>query len=78
MRRALDPELEGLLKKMLALPAEARAALAGSLLDSLDGSVEEGAEAAWEAEIARRIAELDSRGVTPIPWSEARRSLLNS
>jgi putative addiction module component (TIGR02574 family) len=78
MQHAVDPELEGLLKKMLALPPEARAALAGSLLDSLDDSVEEGAEAAWEAEIVRRIAELDSGGVTPIPWSEARRSLLES
>jgi len=77
MQRAVDSELEGLLKKMLPLPAEARAALAGSLLDSLDDTVEEGAEAAWEAEVARRIEALDSGGVVPIPGSEARRSLLN-
>jgi len=34
-----------LLKKALALPPEARPALAGSLLDSLDTVVHEGAEA---------------------------------
>ena len=72
MRRVVDSELEALLKKVLALPVEARAALAGSLLNSLD----QGAAAAWEVEIARRIGDLDSGAVAPIPWSEARRSLL--
>ncbi len=38
---------EIILKDALALPTEARAALAGSLLDSLDGEVDEDAEAAW-------------------------------
>lgn len=77
MRHVKDPELDELLKKVLSLPPDARAALAGSLLDSLDDSVEEGAESAWEAEIARRVVELDSGGVAPIPWSEARRSILH-
>ena len=77
MRRVKDPELDELLRRVMALPPEARAAIAGSLLDSLDGSVEEGAAAAWEAEIARRIVQLDSGAVAPIPWAEARRSLLH-
>jgi putative addiction module component (TIGR02574 family) len=72
-----DPELDDLLRKVLALSPEARAAIAGSLLDSLDGPVEEGAAAEGEAEIARRIVQLDSCAVTPIPWSEVRRSLLH-
>ena len=76
MRRVVDSEFEALLEKVLALPVEARAALAGCLLDSLDGSFGEGAAAAWEVEIARRTMDLDSGGVAPIPWSEARRSLL--
>ena len=64
-----------LLKEALKLPPEARAALAGSLIDSLDQEVDEGAEAAWEAEIERRLTELDSGSVKPVPWSEARRRI---
>ena len=64
-----------LLREALKLPPEARAALAGSLIDSLDQEVDEGAEAAWEAEIERRLAELDSGSVKPVPWSEARRRI---
>jgi putative addiction module component (TIGR02574 family) len=64
-----------LLKRALALPAEARAALAGSLLESLDDRMDASAEEAWRDEIARRIAELDSGKVKPIPWAEARREI---
>jgi putative addiction module component (TIGR02574 family) len=64
-----------LLKKALALPAEARAALAGSLLESLDDTVDASAEQEWNQEIARRIQELDSGKVKPIPWAEARRQV---
>ena len=67
-----------ILKEALKLPTAARAALAGSLLDSLDQEVDEGAEAAWEAEIERRLAELDSGRVRPIPWAEARRRILRT
>jgi putative addiction module component (TIGR02574 family) len=61
-----------ILKQALKLPPEARAALAGSLLDSLDESLDLDAESAWEAEIAARIREIDERKVTLIPWAEAR------
>lgn len=61
-----------LLKEALKLPPEARAALAGSLLDSLDQEVDEDAEAAWQVEIERRLRELDSGAVKLIPWSQAR------
>jgi len=57
----------------MKLPPEARAALAGSLIESLDRGVDEGAEAEWEAEITRRLTELDSFQASPIPWSEVRR-----
>ncbi len=62
-------------KKALALPAEARAALAGSLLESLEDTLDASAEEEWSQEIARRIAELDSGKVKPIPWAEARRQI---
>ena len=41
---AMTREVSDLLKKALALPPEARAALAGSLLESLDDTVDESAE----------------------------------
>lgn len=64
-----------LLREALELPPEARAALAGSLIDSLDDEVDEGVEAAWDAEIARRIQELDEGKVKLVPWAEVRRRL---
>ena len=64
-----------ILKEALALPTEARAALAGSLLDSLDTEVDEDAEAAWAAEVNRRVAELDTAAVKTMPWAEVRRRL---
>lgn len=64
------------LAEALRLPAEARAALAGQLIESLDQSVDEDAEAAWSEEIARRIEDLDRGRVKTVPWSVARRRIL--
>lgn len=64
-----------LLREAMELPPEARAALAGSLIDSLDDQVDDDAEMAWDAEIARRIRELDEGKVKLVPWAEARRRL---
>jgi putative addiction module component (TIGR02574 family) len=61
-----------LLQKALSLSDEERAALAGSLLDSLDSTVEEATENAWNQEIARRIADLDSGKAQTVPWEEIR------
>src|SRR5947207_6824937 len=66
-------EAAEILKDALALPSEARAALAGSLLESLDTEVDEAAEAAWATEVNRRLAELDSDAVNTIPWAQVRR-----
>jgi putative addiction module component (TIGR02574 family) len=71
----MTQELSEVLKKALALPAEARAALAGSLLESLEETLDASAEEEWSQEIARRIAELDSGKVKPIPWGEARQQI---
>ncbi|HET9887918.1 MAG TPA: addiction module protein [bacterium] len=64
-----------ILKQALKLPSEARAALAGYLLDSLDAPPDPGVEAAWESEIAIRARQVDSSSVQMIPWSEARRKI---
>jgi len=71
----MTQEVSDLLKKALALPQEARAALAGSLLESLDDTVDASVEEAWKHEIAQRIQELDSGKAKPIPWAEARRQI---
>ena len=63
------------LREALALPAEARAAIAGSLLDSLETEVDEDAEAAWATEVSRRLSELDRGAVKTIPWAEVRHRL---
>jgi putative addiction module component (TIGR02574 family) len=68
----MTEEVADLLKKALALPAEARAALAGSLLDTLDETADEDAEASWEREIASRIEQLDNGTAKTIPWAEVR------
>ena len=65
-----------LLEEALKLPVEARAALAGSLLDSLDDAVDEDAEEAWALEIARRLEEVQSGKVQAVPWAEARRRIV--
>lgn len=69
----MSPEIEELLKKAMALTPKARADLASSLIDSLDQTVDEDVEEAWQQEIARRVEELESGKVKTIPWTEVRR-----
>ena len=64
-----------LLSEALHLPIEARAALADSLLDSLDAEVDPNAEEAWRDEMYRRLQEIDSGSVQLIPWHDAKRRL---
>jgi len=64
-----------ILKEALKLPPEARAALAGTLLDSLDQEIDHEAESAWEMEIAKRVEAMDAGVVRTVPWSEARRQI---
>lgn len=66
-----------LLQEALELPQPARAALAASLIESLDEEVDENSEVAWAAEIARRIQEVKDGTVDMIPWAEARRIILH-
>lgn len=71
----MNREADELLKRVLRLPPEARAALAGGLIDSLDERIDEDAERAWETEVSRRVAELRESHVALIPWSEVRRRI---
>ena len=64
-----------LLVDALELPPEARAALAASLLESLEDQVDEGAELGWRTMIQRRAAELDSGAVRRVAWTDLRARL---
>jgi putative addiction module component (TIGR02574 family) len=64
-----------ILREALKLPPEARAAIAGSLLDSLDQIIDEDAESAWEDEVLLRLKEIDEGKVRLVPWAEARRQI---
>jgi putative addiction module component (TIGR02574 family) len=69
----MSPETDELLRKAMALPLEARAELACFLTDSLDETVDEGAEMAWQQEVVRRMDEIRSGKVKTIPWREVQR-----
>ena len=67
-----------ILEDALALPVEARARIAGSLIESLDEeAVDEHAEELWAAEIARRISEIDTGRVQLVPWPDVRKRLFD-
>ncbi len=68
----MTQEAAELLKKALALPVEERADLASTLIDSLDATIDENVEAAWQEEIRRRIEDVRSGKVSSIPWDDVR------
>jgi putative addiction module component (TIGR02574 family) len=69
----MTPEVSKLLEKALSLSIEEQEALADSLISNLGGKVDEGLEAAWEAEIGRRVGELDSGNARTTAWAEVRK-----
>ena len=64
-------------KEAAELSDEDRATLAGLLIESLEGEPDLDVEAAWAAEIEKRVAELDAGTVESIPWEQVRQRLLN-
>jgi putative addiction module component (TIGR02574 family) len=69
-----SPTLEKARSEALSLSEAERAELAHSLVASLDGPPDADAEAAWDAEIRRRLAEIDSGTAELIDREELRRS----
>ena len=67
--------LEGLSRDALVLPADQRIALAYRLLVSVEPEPEPGAVAAWEAEIAARMARFDRGESQGIPAADVFASL---
>lgn len=71
----MSPDVTDLLKKALALSAEERAALANTLLDSLE-TTDESVQEAWDEEVARRIRDLKAGKAVTVPWEQLHRELL--
>jgi putative addiction module component (TIGR02574 family) len=65
-------EVSKLLERALSLTLEEQEALADSLISNLGEKVDPGIQAAWEAEIEKRIADLDAGKATTTPWAEVR------
>ena len=66
---------EALLADALRLSPEVRAQLAAELLASLDGPADPDAEAAWAAEIERRVDAIEAGTVALEPWEDVRRRI---
>ena len=64
-------------KEAAELSDEDRATLAGLLIESLEGEPDLDVEAAWAAEIDKRVAELDASTVESIPWEQVRQRLVD-
>jgi putative addiction module component (TIGR02574 family) len=73
--RIVMTDFEVIAAAALALPEEQREDLLDRLLVSLDGPADEDVEQAWDAEIARRLEEVESGKEKGIPWEEVRRQL---
>lgn len=54
----------------LSLPEDKRAALAASLIQSLDTPVDQEVEESWKQEVGKRIAQIDEVDVEMIPWDD--------
>ena len=67
--------LEKVRSEALRLPESDRADLEHSLVVSLDGPADADAESAWDAEILRRLAEIDSGTAELIDREELRRRM---
>ena len=69
--------LEKIRSEALRLSEAERAELARSLLSSLDGPADADVESAWDAEILRRLAEIDA-GTAKLIDRKALRSVMKS
>lgn len=74
----MSTDCDRLLADALKLPEADRADLAACLFASLESEPSQILDAAWEAEIKRRIAEIDNGRSRLIPWEEARKRMFSN
>ncbi len=65
-------EVSKILEQAMALSVEEQEALAESLISNLSGKVDQQIVAAWDDEVKKRIADLESGKAKTIPWEEVR------
>ncbi len=66
----MTEQAQAVLATALSLTVKARAELAAESLASLDAEPDEDVEAAWAAEIERRVRRLEVEGSRGRPWQE--------
>jgi putative addiction module component (TIGR02574 family) len=66
---------EELFEAAMALSLDERAKLAQELIASLDDPPDADAEEAWNAEIGKRVRELQDGTVEAVPWAEAEKRI---
>ena len=64
------------LAEVLRWPEAERGDLAAKLLESLDPGADDDAADAWDKEIRTRLDDVRIGRVTPVPWEEARRQIM--
>lgn len=69
---SMSKDLKDRFREMFELAPEARATLAGLLLESLEPQPDPGAEQSWLREAERRWAEIERGDIETIPWEVVR------
>jgi putative addiction module component (TIGR02574 family) len=64
---------EKVLSEALTLDLRERAEVAAQLIASLDGEPEQDVEAAWAAEVDRRIEAVEAGRAKLVPWADVER-----
>lgn len=70
--RGVSTSANDLLRSALRLPRRGRARVAAELLASLAGIPDEGVETAWDAELERRIEQVDQGEVHLLDWNDVK------
>ena len=73
----MSAEVTDLLKRALALSVDERAALANTLLDSLETD-NESVQEAWDSEVVRRMEDLKAGKAVTVPWEQLHRELIHA
>lgn len=68
----MTKDVQKLLEKAMAMRAGDRAMVAQELLRSLERPADPDVDAAWQAEAARRMKQLDQGEVRPVTWESVR------
>ena len=75
----LSPKVDVLLRQALSLPEPDRLDLAAALIESVDnGGVRDNVDAAWAFEAKRRLIQVQSGVVKPVPWEDAEKRIFDT